>query len=231
MKIIVKNNYREMSEEAFKLFKSSLRDAEVLGFATGSTPKLLYEMLSAQCLAGKISFKGKLSFNLDEYYPIKSTDPDSYRTYMENNLFKNIDLDRIRINFPDSELDADVAVRQYAAAYRSAGPIDLQILGIGRNGHIGFNEPGSGRESRIRLVTLSEDTIARNGTSLHQAITMGVKEILESRKIMLLASGEDKSDAIAKVVWGRVTETVPASFLKDHPDTVLIIDKGAASGL
>lgn len=229
MKIIIKDNYKEMSCAALELFIDSLKVSKVLGFATGNTPKLLYSMISKECIAGNISFKGKYSFNLDEYYPISRSDSASYRHYMDTILFRNIDIDSSRINFPDSMLDPDETVRSYSDSYRKFGPIDLQILGIGHNGHIGFNEPGSSGNSSIRIVRLSNDTIKRNNTKVTMALTMGVKEILESRKIILLASGKEKSDAVKNAVNGKITEKVPASFLQGHKDTVLVLDGEAAS--
>lgn len=231
MKIIIKDNYEEMSYAALGLFIESLKGSKVLGFATGNTPKLLYGMISNECIAGNISFKGKYSFNLDEYYPISRTDGASYHHYMDANLFKNIDIDSSRINFPDAMLSPDETVRHYSDAYREFGPVDLQILGIGHNGHIGFNEPGSPRNSRIRVVQLSNDTIMRNNTKVRTALTMGVKEILESRKIIVIASGKEKSEAVKNAVNGKITEKVPASFLQEHKDAVLVLDGGAASML
>lgn len=228
MKIIVKDNYKDVSEEAFRLFRESLRDSRTLGFATGKTPKLLYGMISRECQAGNISFKGKSSFNLDEYYPISRSDGKSYRSYMEENLFRNIDIDRSRINFPDSMVDENETVMRYIDAYRRFGPVDLQILGIGHNGHIGFNEPGSARNSEIRLVRLSDDTIRRNNTDMRMAITMGIKEIMESRRIILLACGREKSEAIRHAVNGKVTDAVPASFLQEHKNATFILDRDAA---
>ena len=229
MKIIVRDNYKEMSQEAFGLFRESLRDSNVIGFATGNTPKLLYSMISNECRTGNISFKGKSSFNLDEYYPINKGNAESYWSYMEENLFGKIDMDRGRINFPDSMNDENETVRRYLDAYRRYGPVGTQILGIGHNGHIGFNEPGSSRDSGIRIARLSEDTIRRNNTRMLMAVTMGIKEIMESGRIILLASGKEKSEAIKRAVNGGVTEDVPASFMQEHENTILVLDREAAS--
>ncbi len=231
MKIIVCDNYKDMSEKAFLIFKDALRDSRSLGFATGKTPVMLYGMLSSECASGRISFSDKVSFNLDEYYPISRSDPSSYGHYMEEHLFRNIDIGRESIFFPNSELSGENSVRLYADAYRSRGPIDLQVLGIGHNGHIGFNEPGSGRDSTIRLVSLSGDTIRRNNARANMAITMGIREIMDSGRIILLASGEEKSEAIRLAVHGGITSDVPASFLQEHSNCVFVIDKAAASKL
>ncbi len=231
MKIIIKNNYADMSTEAFRLFAEAFRDSESLGFATGNTPKALYRMISSECKAGRLSFRGKCTFNLDEYYPISSQNSESYWSYMNENLFNNIDIDRRKINFPRSMPNADETVNRYIEKYSRFGPVDLQILGIGRNGHIGFNEPGTTKYSTIRIVDLSPDTIKRNNAPVHKAITMGIREILESRKIILLASGSDKSWAVSDAVTGRITKSLPASFLQEHADTTLILDREAASRL
>ncbi len=231
MKIIVCDNYKDMSEKAFLIFKEAMNESRSLGFATGNTPIMLYDIISNECRSGRISFSDKISFNLDEYYPISRSDPSSYSYYMEQNLFRSIDIARENIFFPNSELSWENSVRQYIDAYRSEGPIGFQVLGIGHNGHIGFNEPGSGRDSGIRLVSLSADTIRRNNAKVNLAITMGIKEIMESRRIMLLASGEDKAEAIRLAVRGEITSSVPASFLQGHSNTVFVIDKAAASRL
>ena len=231
MKIIVCDNYKDMSEKATLIFKKAMADSVSFGFATGNTPMLLYDLLSREYRSGSISFKDKISFNLDEYYPIGRSDPSSYSYYMEQRLFKNVDMVRENIYFPNSELSWENSVRLYADAYRSKGPLDFQVLGIGHNGHIGFNEPGSERDSRIRLVSLSADTILRNNAKVSRAITMGIKEIMESRRIMLLASGDAKSDAVKLAVRGEITSEVPASFLQEHNDVTLVIDKAAASRL
>ncbi len=231
MKIIVKKNPEEMSMEAFALFKAGLRDSDVLGFATGGTPLGLYGLISAECRSGGISFRGKKSFNLDEYYPISASDRNSYRYFMEQNLFSNIDIPRANISFPNAQLSEEDAVLEYRRAYARNGPVDLQILGIGVNGHIGFNEPGSEIDSQIRIVNLLRETILRNHAGVSRAITMGMKEILQSRSILLIASGIEKSSAVRMAVKGKPGKSVPASFLQTHADTTLILDSAAASKL
>ena len=231
MEMIVKTTYEEMSREVLHIFTDRMEDSHVLGFATGNTPTLLYKMLSEECKRGKISFKGKSSFNLDEYFPVYPDDAESYRRYMQDNLFNHIDMEQDMINFPDATLPEDEAVSTYKEAYSRNGPIDLQILGIGVNGHIAFNEPGSEVDSTIRIVNLSKQTMKRNNTLKERAITMGMKEILESRSIMLMASGKDKSEALRMAVGGDMDEYVPASFLKLHKDVTIIADRAAACSL
>lgn len=231
MRVIVEDDYEAMSDRAFEIFKRKLHDARVLGFATGSTPLGLYGRISDGCGNGELSLKNKISFNLDEYYPISRSDARSYRHFMEKNLFSKTDLPEGSINFPDAELQESEAVLVYSATYAADGPVDLQILGIGANGHIAFNEPGCTRNSRIRVVELSDNTVERNGCVSARAITMGIAEILESKSILLMASGRDKADAVMRMARGGVTGDVPASFLQLHDDVVAVLDEEAAAML
>lgn len=225
------DSYDDMSAAALNIFKGEFGKSKVLGFATGNTPKGLYRLISQECKEGKMSFKGKTTFNLDEYYPISPDNVESYRHYMQDYVFGNVDIDPNCINFPDSMADEDIAVSKYKEAYLKQGAIDIQILGIGRNGHIAFNEPGSQRDSTIRIVKLSEDTLIANATTYERAITFGIKEILESRTIILMASGKGKADAVSAAMKGDISEKVPASFLREHRGLHVILDKEAASGL
>ncbi len=231
MRVVIETGYEQMSEEAFRVFREKLPASGVVGFATGKTPIGLYRIISEECLAGGISFKGKSSFNLDEYYPMERGDGGSYWQFMEQNLFRNIDIERERINFPYADLPEEEAVIRYRKAYAMGGPVDLQIVGIGANGHMAFNEPGSAMDSTIRIVDLSPDTIRRNGAGKTRAITMGIKEILESRSLILIASGEDKAGAVNKAVNGEIGSSVPASFLRLHSDVTFVLDEAAGSGL
>ena len=202
-----------------------------MGFATGNTPLGLYQLISEEAKSARISFEGKLTFNLDEYCGVGPSDSSSFRYYMEQNLFLNANMDRSRIHFPDSRADPEVAAKQYREEYLKYGPVDLQILGIGRNGHVAFNEPGAARESVTRVVNLSKETLDANRPKSAKAITMGIKEILESRKILLLASGRDKSLALRKALRDSPNPSVPASFLQMHDDVTFIMDEEAASML
>ncbi len=203
----------------------------VLGFATGNTPILLYEKLSKLCKEGKISFRDKISFNLDEYYGISTKDKRSYRYYMDSLLFCNIDMQKKNIHFPDGEAPEADAVARYAKEFDALGPIDLQILGIGKNGHIAFNEPGSGIYSRTRVVDLQDETIERNDAPVQRAITMGMKEILSAKTIILMASGKDMSDALFATIKEPPSPSTPASFLQSHRNTYIFADKAAACRL
>ncbi len=227
LKIIVRDDYKGMSEEAERIFREHLRRSDVIGFATGSTPLLLYKRLSSMCRSGKISFKDKISFNLDEYYRIHPSDPRSFRHFMDTNLFNNIDIRQENIHFPDSTVGQKAAVERYKKELEEHGPIDFQILGIGRNGHIAFNEPGSGMNSGIRIISLSRDTIERNGNVPQKAITMGIAEILSAGTIMLMASGKDKKEAMEKALYGPITADVPASFLRKHSNVYIVADSAA----
>ncbi|MDE1768694.1 MAG: glucosamine-6-phosphate deaminase [Candidatus Micrarchaeota archaeon] len=229
--VIVKDTYEQMSKEALRIFKEHFAKSGVIGFATGDSPKLLYSLIASECRSGKMSFKEKISFNLDEYYPIKPLDPESFRYYMDLNLFNIIDLPKQNIKFPDCELNDYSAVMDYKGLYKRYGPVDLQILGIGTSGHIGFNEPGSDLNSEIRIVDLTRETVKRNEAPHSKALTMGIKEIMESRFIMLIASGTDKSRAVQMAIEGPVTPEVPASFLQLHKNVVFILDDGAARRL
>ncbi len=213
----------------------------VLGLATGSTPKTLYEELVRLHKEEGLSFRNVVTFNLDEYYPIDKEAMQSYNNYMHRHLFQHIDIDPKNIHIPDGELPKE-KVKAHCIAYEKAieeaGGIDLQILGIGNNGHIGFNEPGSSIFSRTRLINLENSTRLANAyefANISQvprlAITMGINTILKAKKIVLLAWGPIKARVVQKAVEGNVTESVPASLLQNHTDCIFILDEAAASEL
>jgi glucosamine-6-phosphate deaminase len=213
----------------------------VLGLATGSTPKTLYKELVRMHKEENLSFKNVISFNLDEYYPIEPDALQSYHRFMKYNLFDHIDIDPKNIHVPDGTLEKN-AIREYAAAYEKkiveAGGIDLQILGIGINGHIGFNEPGSSKTSHMRLVPLDNTTRMANAyefANISQvprlAITIGIQTIMQAKKIILMAWGEHKAPVIKKSVEDNVTEQVPASLLQEHSNTIFVLDEKAAQEL
>lgn len=213
----------------------------VLGLATGSTPVRLYRELIRLHREEGLSFRNVVTFNLDEYYGLPPSHPESYSRFMATQLFDHIDLPRENAHIPDGTVpraDVFASCQRYEEKIRAAGGIDLQILGIGRTGHIGFNEPGSGRDSRTRLVTLdgltrrdaARDFLGEANVPRH-AITMGVGTILAARRIVLLAWGEAKASVVAQAVEGPVVETLPASFLQAHPAVAFHIDTTAASAL
>jgi glucosamine-6-phosphate deaminase len=213
----------------------------VLGLATGSTPVGLYRELIRLHKEAGLDFSRVITFNLDEYYPMPPDDPHSYRRWMAEMFFNHVNVSPKNIRIPDGTLrheEAEEYCTRYEQLIRRAGGIDLQILGIGRSGHIGFNEPGSTRHSRTRLATL--DPVTRRDAASdffgeenvpQQALTMGVGTILEARKIAIMAFGEHKAPMVQKAVEGSMTEAIAASFLQEHPDTTFLVDQAAASHL
>ena len=213
----------------------------VLGMATGSTPVPFYRELIRLHKEEGLSFKNVITFNLDEYFGLATDHPESYARFMAEQIFDHIDIPKANINIPSGTISSDQVFnhcRDYEQKIDSVGGIDLQILGIGRTGHIGFNEPGSSRDSLTRRITL--DRVTRQDAASdfrgeqnvpHFAITMGVGTILRAKKLVLMAWGENKGGVVAKAVEGPMTEAVSASFLQDHPDARFFIDQGASREL
>lgn len=213
----------------------------VLGLATGRTPLPFYAELIRLHRAGELSFAKVVTFNLDEYLGLAGDHPESYRAFMQRELFGHVDIPAENIHIPDGKVaaaDLEAHCAAYEEAIRTAGGIDFQLLGIGRTGHIGFNEPGSPRDSRTRRVEL--DPITRQDAApafgaLEQvpeyAISMGCGTILEARKIALLAWGEAKAAIVKEALTGPVTDQISASFLQQHPDATFYLDREAASAL
>lgn len=220
--------------------KQSVNQTCVLGLATGSTPISLYRELIRLRKEDNLSFQNVITFNLDEYYPLERDAVQSYWRFMHDNLFDHIDIQPENINIPNGEWGKEgikLNCQQYEAAIEAAGGIDLQILGIGHNGHIGFNEPGSSIYSKTRLVTLENSTRTANARDFQNiarvprlAITMGIGTIIKSKRIILMAWGL-KAKIIVKTVEGNVTEQVPASLLQTHNDCLFVIDEQAATEL
>jgi glucosamine-6-phosphate deaminase len=213
----------------------------VLGLATGSTPVGLYRELIRLHKEAGLDFTRVITFNLDEYFPMMPDDPHSYRRWMQETFFDHVNILPQNIHVPDGTLRPE-EVEDYCARYeqliRRAGGIDLQILGIGRTGHVGFNEPGSTRHSRTRMVTLDPITRRDAGSGFfgeenvpHQAITMGVGTILEARRIAIMAFGEHKAPIVQRAVEGDMTDVIAASFLQKHADTTFLVDQPAARDL
>ncbi|MCP4190395.1 MAG: glucosamine-6-phosphate deaminase [Planctomycetaceae bacterium] len=213
----------------------------VLGLATGSTPVGVYNELVRMHREEGLSFANVITFNLDEYYPMAQNELQSYVRFMNEHLFSLIDIKPENVNIPDGQLPAE-SVAGYCEKYEQkiaqAGGIDIQLLGIGRTGHIGFNEPGSGKQSQTRLITLDRVTRIDAASDFfgeenvpRRAITMGVGTILNARKVIMMAFGEHKARIVAEAVEGEVTPSVAASFLQDHPDAEVILDSAAASEL
>ena len=242
MLVVLKRDYEEISRLAAHMVANAVRSkpSVTLGLATGATMLGVYQELVRQHKEEALDFSRVKTFNLDEYAGLKPEHPQSFRYFMRENFFSHINAAAPNIHIPDGRINGNY--EEYCAAYensiRSAGGIDLQILGIGRNGHIGFNEPTSSFASRTRLKVLSQDTIEDNrkffaaGEELPEcAITMGIGTILDARKIAILATGESKAEAIARAIEGPLTASVTASCLQLHPDVTFFIDEAAASQL
>jgi glucosamine-6-phosphate deaminase len=239
----LKEGSRYAAQEIAALIRQKETSGEkcVLGLATGSTPKTLYAELVRLHKEEGLSFKNVISFNLDEYYPIENDAWQSYNSFMHRLLFDHIDIDKKNIHIPNGSLPKE-EVKQHCTEYErkieEAGGIDLQILGIGNNGHIGFNEPGSSIYSKTRLINLENSTRLANAyefANISQvprlAVTMGISTILKAKKIILLAWGPAKAPVVQKSVEGHVTESVPASLLQQHADCTFVLDEVAASEL
>jgi glucosamine-6-phosphate deaminase len=241
MEVIVKNTYEEMSRLAAETIAKVVRSKPnaVLGLATGSTPMGTYKELIKMHKQEGLDFSQVTTFNLDEYVGLQPTHDQSYRYFMNDNLFNHINVDKKKTHVPDGMAkDIPAFCKWYEDQMLKAGGIDVQLLGIGGNGHIAFNEPGSSLGSRTRVKTLDEKTrqdTARFFKSINEvpkyAITMGIGTIMDARMLILLANKENKADAIAKTVEGPITAMVPASIVQLHPKAVIITDKAAASKL
>lgn len=239
MKIIVTKTYEELSRKAANLFASQLilKPNSVIGLATGSSPIGMYQELIRIYNAGDIDFKEVVSFNLDEYIGLSPDNEQSYHYFMEQNLFSHVNLRPENIHIPSGiALDMEVAAKTYDKMIEEAGGIDVQVLGIGNNGHIGFNEPDVKFEARTHIVELEQDTIEANARFFNsieevptKAISMGIKNIMQSRKIVLVATGEGKAKAVQGMIEGPITPELPASVLQLHPDVTVILDEAAAS--
>jgi glucosamine-6-phosphate deaminase len=222
---------------AARLFAHTIRTnpRAVLGLATGSTPVPLYRELVAQ----KLDWSQVITFNLDEYVGVGATHPQSYHAFMQEHLFRYINIDPARVHIPDGlAAHPDVHCKDYEEKIRAAGGIDLQLLGIGTDGHIGFNEPTSSLASRTRIKTLTNRTRLDNARFFgseaevpFHVITMGIGTILDARCVLLLATGENKAEAVAGAVEGPVTAMNPASALQLHRSAILCLDEAAASKL
>lgn len=208
----------------------------VLGLATGSTMEPIYERLITQVIDQKIDVSQLTTFNLDEYIGLGPDHPQSYHYYMRQHLFDRLAFAKQHTFLPDGLCDdLQQQCQQYAAQIKKVGGIDIQLLGIGSNGHIGFNEPGTSFSSRTHVVDLSEQTRIDNGRFFDckdevptQAITLGLQDINEARKIILVATGANKAQVMADLYYSPVDESMPASIVKQHPDAIIIVDQAAA---
>ena len=238
MKIQIVENYGEMSRAAADIFAEIIASKKdcVLGLATGDTPIGMYECLVEDYKMGKVDFAGVKSVNLDEYYPITPDNEQSYRYFMNYHLFDKVNINKEKTFVPDGQAkDVVKSCEEYEKNIDALGGIDIQILGIGRNGHVGFNEPDNGLIPFTHVTDLTANTIEANSRFFEseddvpkQALTMGIQSIFKARKIVILASGEGKAEAIKRMLGGRITTECPASLLRLHPDVTLICDKNAA---
>lgn len=238
MKVIIKNNYDEASLEAFKVMKEVVtsKPNAVLGLATGSTPLGLYKNMIEDHKANGTSYKEVTTFNLDEYVGIDRNHKESYYTFMNQNLFSQIDIPAENVHLPYGNTQADCDA--YEKAMENV-QVDVQLLGIGGNGHIGFNEPGTAFTETTHIVELQERTRQDNArffdNDINQvpthAITMGIATIMKSKKVLLIATGANKADAVKAMIEGTPDVSCPASALQNHDDVIVILDEAAASKL
>ncbi|ERM90862.1 glucosamine-6-phosphate deaminase [Caldanaerobacter subterraneus subsp. yonseiensis KB-1] len=239
MRVIITVDYDEMSKRAAEIVKQQIKEKpnSVLGLATGSTPLGMYKYLIEMYKKGEIDFSNVVTFNLDEYVGLSPDHPQSYHYFMYENFFNHVNIKKENIHIPNGVAeDLEEECERYEKEIEKAGGIDLQILGIGVNGHIGFNEPDESIDTKTHVVTLTEDTINANKRFFksadevpRKAITMGLGSIMKARKIVLLASGKSKAKAIKETIKGKLTTKVPATVLALHPGVTIIIDKEAAS--
>jgi len=238
--VVVVNNFDRMSEEVAKIMIKQItqKPKSVLGLATGSSPLRVYKLLVEYHNRGA-DFSGLTTFNLDEYVGLSKEHPQSYRQYMNENFFSHVNIKPENTFVPSGVTeDPEEECRLYEQSIKQAGGIDMQILGIGSNAHIGFNEPGTPFDSITQVVDLSESTIKDNARFFDtieevptKAISMGIKTIMQAKEIVLMANGGSKAKAIYGAVMGRITPEVPASVLQLHPSVTIVVDQAAASKL
>ena len=239
MKIYVADDYKGMSRKAASIIASqvTLKADSVLGLATGSTPIGMYEQLVEWYKAGDLDFSAVKTVNLDEYVGLAPEHDQSYRYFMNDNLFNHVNIDKTNTHVPNG-LAADPAAecQRYDRVVEEMGGVDIQVLGMGHNGHIGFNEPADHFPLGTNLVNLQESTINANARFFaskdevpKQAMTMGIRTIMMAKKILVVVNGEGKADIVKKAFTGPVTPQVPASILQLHPDVILVGDKAALS--
>lgn len=232
MRIIEAKDYTDLSRKAANVISAQviLKPHAVLGLATGSTPVGTYKQLIEWYKKGDIDFSSVTSINLDEYVGLTGDNEQSYRFFMNEHLFRHININLERTHVPNGvAADLEAECRRYDALMEEVGGIDLQLLGIGHNGHVGFNEPGQAFEKTTHIVELGESTIQANARFFEsiddvprQAITMGIKSIMQAKKLLLVANGPDKKEIVEKALHGPVTPSVPASILQFHPNLTVI---------
>lgn len=237
MKIVSAKDYNDMSRKAANIISAQviMKPNCVLGLATGGTPVGTYKQLIDWYNKGDIDFSEVTTINLDEYRGLKRDHEQSYWYFMHDNFFNHVNVPEENIHVPDgANPDSDAACKEYEEIIRKAGGIDLQLLGIGTDGHIGFNEPGEAFELRTHCVDLTDSTIKSNTRFFgsedevpKQAYTMGIKSIMQARKVLMVVNGENKADIVKAALFGPVTPEVPASILQMHPDFTIVGDEAA----
>lgn len=240
LKVQTYPDYRAMSAAAAEVIAMQIikKPDSLLGLATGSTPEGMYSCLVGKFLRGQIDFSGVTTVNLDEYYPIAPDNDQSYRYFMNRFLFNHVNINKGNTYVPDgTATDGNAEAGRYEALVDSLGQVDIQVLGIGRNGHIGFNEPGDELIPATHVTDLTDSTIEANARFFaskddvpKQALTMGIGTILKSKEILLLVSGKEKHDALMKLLAGKVTTECPATFLLLHPNVTVLCDAEAYNG-
>lgn len=239
MKLIICENYEEASVEAAKVMLEIVKNNPTanLGLATGSTPIKMYELMVEDHEKNGTSYKDVKSYNLDEYYGLENTHPQSYYYFMQKHLFSKIDIKSENVHVPSGAGDIQASCDEYNKML-DENSIDIQLLGIGSNGHIGFNEPGTSFDAVTHVVNLKQSTIEDNARLFFdgkiddvpkQAVSMGISNIMNAKKVLLLAFGKGKAEAVKGMIEGPVTEELPASVLQNHKDVTVILDKEAAS--
>lgn len=240
MQTIIHKNAEQVYDAVTKQITEAVRIKPdlVLGLATGSTPVGIYSRMVKDHQTNGTDYKKITTFNLDEYEGLEGSHPGSYRYFMNDKLFDHLNIDIQNTHVPSGTGNLESACKQYEKAIENAGGIDIQLLGIGINGHIAFNEPGTSFETETHIATLTEETIKANAKFFGEgqqvplrAVTMGIRSILKAKKIILVALGKEKAEAIQKMVRGPVTELHPASVLQRHPNVTLYLDEEAASYL
>jgi len=242
MNVIIVPDYEQMSVNAAALVAAEIkaRPRTVLGLPTGNTPKGMYRELVRLHRAGELDFSGVVAFNIDEYWGLSPDHPMSFAYFMRTHLLDHVNVAPENAHWPEVGADPALACRAYEEKIRAAGGLDLAVLGIGVNGHIGFNEPGTPFGSETHYVRLAQETRLANYRGYgfkdlaevpEYAVTMGIATIMAARRVLLLASGREKATAVAQTVEGPVSEAVPASILQRHPDATLIVDEEAAFAL
>ncbi|MEW8955781.1 glucosamine-6-phosphate deaminase [Clostridium sp.] len=239
MRIIIEKDYEAMSKRAAEILAEVVNEKPeaILGLATGGTPVSMYKNLIEMNKVGKVDFSKVTSINLDEYKGLSGDHDQSYRYFMNNNLFNHINIDKKNTYVPNGLAeDVEKECAGYDKRIEDLGGIDLQLLGIGNNGHIGFNEPDKFLHMNTHLTDLTEETIEANARFFEkkedvptEAITMGLGGIMKAKKILLIASGVNKAEIISKLVEGKITTEIPATLLQVHPNVTIIIDEAAAS--